>query len=114
MGVEQLAKYFMPGFEVWGRTVTDGPWGPEESYAKLGEIDGKMNYLTGKEQLAGDREMILADHVFFCDSASWEALAGVSMSGSFEIKNENGEVYDVEFPENLDGRMMQVFCKFRR
>ena len=111
MGVEQLAKWFMPGFEVWGRTVTDGPWGPEESYAKLGDIDGLMENQSGTERNIADRETLYASNVFYCKAADWLALAP-DYKGTYEIKNANGEVFDVVNPEDIQGRgrMMQIDC----
>ena len=111
MSVEQLSKWFMPGFEVWGRIVTDGTWGPEESYIKLGDIEGLMENQAGTERNIADRETLYASWIFYCDTPAWKALA-TDYKGTYEIHNANGEIYDVTNPEDIQGRgrMMQIDC----
>ena len=109
--IEQLSKYFMPGFEVWGRSITYGAWGPEESYTKLGDISGLMENQAGTQRNIADRETLYASNVFYCKASDWKTLAP-SYTGTYEIKNENGEIFDVTNPEDLQGRgrMMQIDC----
>ena len=109
--IEQLSKYFMPGFEVWGRSITDGAWGPEESYVKLGDISGLMENQAGTERNIADRETLYASNVFYCKASAWKALAP-NYTGTYEIKNANGEIFDVTNPEDIQGRgrMMQIDC----
>jgi len=143
MAVEQLSKYFMPGFEVWGRVIIYGDWGPEEVYTKLGDIEGLMENQSGTERNIADREVNFASDVFYCLSESWFELVTVikdttgdgfgdepftgggsgayisgqsNTGGTLEIKNANGEVYDVVNQEDVQGRnrVMQVDCIIRR
>lgn len=115
MGVEILKKHFMPGFEIWTRTVTDGEWGPEESYQKAGDIAGLMENQSGSERNIADKETLYASDVFYCLAADWLVLAA-EYKGTYEIKNPNGEIFDVVNPENVQGRgrVMQVDCIQRR
>ena len=115
MSVEQLSKWFLPGFEVWTRTITEGDWGPVETYAKAGDISGLMENQSGTERNIADREMQVASSVFYCLTDAWQALV-TTRGGAVEIKNANGEYYDVINQEDVQerGRVMQIDCVVRR
>ena len=117
MSVEQLSKWFLPGFEVWTRTITEGDWGPVETYAKAGDIEGLMEQKDAGnlERVLAERETQLNGYVFYCLTSDWKALV-TTVGGDVEIRNANGEIHDVQAQEDIQGRgrVMQVDCVVRR
>ena len=141
--IEQLSKWFLPGFEVWGRVIIYDEWGPQEVHTKLGDIEGLMENQAGSERNIADREVNFASSLFFCLAESWfgivtlivdttgdgfgdQKFSGpdeegyisgqINTGGTFEIKNANGEIYDVVNVEDVQdrGRVMQIDCLIRR
>jgi hypothetical protein len=110
--IERLARLFTGPFDVWGNSITNGAWGPVESFAKLGDVKGLMENQSGTQRNIAERETQTASFVFYCLAADWNALGTAT---THEIR-KGGIIYDVTNAEDVQGRgrVMQIDCIARR
>ena len=103
--IENVARFFEPGWEVWRWTESpDGMGGFVKAWTFQANVEGRMRPLTGTKRLSADKETFFGDHRFYCFPAD--------IRKGDQLRNGSRN-YDVKFPADMMtfDRFMQVDCE---
>ncbi len=90
--------------EIERKTVIDGTWGPETTWATHIVVQGRMRQLNGNERFTSGKDTTFSTHRLYCDPADILPTDRISYDG------RKYDIHAVNDVMNFD-RLMQVDCE---
>lgn len=104
-----IERRFVPGFELWRYTETSDELGnPVKNWAKVADLTGIMDAVTGTEQQVANAPQVVATHMFFTRSGT-----DIEKRDRIRYKGKEYNVVFVDDPMNY-GRFLQVSLELIR